>query len=206
MTLATLGMEAPSRRDAASKLWEGPHEWTGKQKRLYIGEVAASAEPMILQTLLGSCVAVCLRDPASGAGGMNHILLPGGAYDNRTARFGVNAMELLINAVMKCGGERRRLVAKAFGAANVLAALSPPTVGDLNAKFVREYLGLEHIPLVASRLGGTHAVQVLFRTDTGKAIVHSINGDRLPAILQVESNYSSSHYTDENFTGEVTLF
>jgi len=43
---------------------------------LYIGDVAASRLPIVLGTLLGSCVAVCLYDPVLRAGGMNHILLP----------------------------------------------------------------------------------------------------------------------------------
>lgn len=29
-----------------------------------------------LSTLLGSCVAVCLFDPQSGLGGLNHFMLP----------------------------------------------------------------------------------------------------------------------------------
>ena len=98
-------------------------------------------------------------------------------------------MELLINAIMQQGGDRRRLVAKVFGAANVLPALQSPTVGELNATFVRDFLATERIALVAQRLGGTHAVQVHFRTDTGKTIVHSVNGSRLPAILSAEDAY-----------------
>jgi len=137
---------------------------------------------------------------------MNHILLPGGRYDQRTSRFGVNAMELLINKVMRCGGERQRLVAKAFGAGNILPGLRRPTCGDLNAAFVREYLSVERIPLLAQRLGGTHAVHVHFRTDNGKAVVHSVDGSRLSAVLKCEENYSDAHSADNNFTGDVTLF
>ena len=88
-----------------------------QRRRIYIGEIVASATPMLLQTLLGSCVAVCLRDPVTCIGGMNHILLPGRCDgDDRPSRCGVHAMELLINAIMKEGGDRRRLVAKVFGA------------------------------------------------------------------------------------------
>ena len=133
-----------------------------QRKRIYIGEIVASATPLVVQTLLGSCVAVCLRDPATGVGGMNHILLPGRCDG---ARCGVNAMELLINAIMQKGGDRRRLA------------------------FVRDFLATERIALVAQRLGGTHAVQVHFRTDTGEAIVHSVNGSRLPSILSTEDAY-----------------
>ncbi len=77
-------------------------------------------------------------------------------------------MELLINAIMKAGGDRRRLEAKVFGGGNVVSSLQSPTVGELNAAFIREFLATERIPIVAQRLGGTQPVQVNFRTDTGK--------------------------------------
>jgi chemotaxis receptor (MCP) glutamine deamidase CheD len=172
-----------------------------QRKRIYIGEIVASATPMVLQTLLGSCVAVCLRDPVTGVGGMNHILIPGRCDG---ARCGVNAMELLINAIMQRGGDRRRLVAKVFGGANVLPALQSPTAGEQNAAFVRNFLATERIALVAQRLGGTHAVQVHFRTDTGKTIVHSVNGSRLPSILSAEDAYrcDAARATD----GDTVLF
>jgi chemotaxis receptor (MCP) glutamine deamidase CheD len=185
---------------------EEQHLQVKKRRRIYIGEVAASLEPLLLQTLLGSCVSVCLRDPMSGVGGMNHILLPRGNNEDRNTRFGVNAMELLINEMMHYGAHRRRLVAKAFGAGNVLTALQRPTVGDLNAAFVHEFLATERIPLVAQRLGGTHAVQVCFRTDSGKAVVRSVDGSRLPAIFKEEESYRISHPAEDYAAGEVTLF
>jgi chemotaxis protein CheD len=160
-----------------------------QRRRIYIGEIVASATPLVLQTLLGSCVAVCLRDPITRVGGMNHILLPGRCEGDRPARCGVNAMELLLNAITREGGDRRRVEAKVFGGANVLPSLQSPTIGELNVTFVRDFLATERIALVAQRLGGTHAVQVHFRTDTGKTIVHSVNGSRLPTIISAEDAY-----------------
>jgi chemotaxis receptor (MCP) glutamine deamidase CheD len=174
-------------------------------RRINIGEIVARATPLLLQTLLGSCVAVCLRDPVAGIGGMNHILLPGRSGEDRSSRFGVNAMELLINAIMNQGGDRRRLVAKVFGAANVLAGPQSPTVGELNATFVRDFLATEKVPLVARRLGGTHAVQVHFKTDTGKTIVHPVDGSRLPAILSAEGAYHCG-FARAGSGGDIAVF
>lgn len=179
---------------------------TGEQhQRIVIGEVLASREPLLLQTLLGSCVAVCLRDPVTEVGGMNHIFLPGDGNRDRSSRYGVQAMELLINGIMREGGDRRRLVAKAFGAGNVIAGLPSPTIGDQNAAFIRSFLETEKIPLLAERLGGTHAVQVYFRTDTGKAMVHSVDGSCLPAIVRTELTHRL-HPADEDVGGEAVLF
>jgi chemotaxis receptor (MCP) glutamine deamidase CheD len=176
-----------------------------QRRRIYVGEVVASAAPLLLQTLLGSCVAVCLRDPVVSVGGMNHILLPGNCENgNWPSRCGVHAMELLINAIMKAGGDRRKLVAKVFGAGNVVASLQSPTIGEQNAAFVRGFLATERIPIVAQRLGGLRPVQVAFRTDTGKATVHTVDGSRLPFILTAENEYRWGFAT-ESSGGETTL-
>ena len=163
------------------------------------------AEPTILTTLLGSCVAVCLRDPGTGVAGMNHILLPEGAKEEGMARFGVHAMELLINKMMRLGGDRRRFVAKAFGGGNVLPCLLAPTVGDRNASFVRDFLALEGIRLVAQRLGGESAVEIRFRTDTGKVIVRSADGSPLSATAITEEAYRHTPAAIP-VQGEISLF
>jgi chemotaxis receptor (MCP) glutamine deamidase CheD len=176
------------------------------RRRIYVGEVVASATPLLLETLLGSCVAVCLRDPVAGVGGMNHILLPGRCDgDGRPSRCGVHAMELLINAIMQEGGDRRRLEAKVFGAGNVVASLQSPTVGEMNAIFIRNFLATEKIPLVAQRLGGKRPVQVYFRTDTGKTTVHTVDGSRLPTILSDEDAYRCA-FAKAGSSGDASLF
>ncbi len=178
-----------------------------RRKRLDIGDVVAGNGQLILHTLLGSCVAVCLRDPVSGVGGMNHILVPSSATDAAwTTRCGVQAMELLINEVMKLGGDRRRLVAKAFGGGNVLDGFQSPTVGELNASFVRQFLQQERIPLVAERLGGTSAVPVGFHLDSGEVIVRSVDGSRLPAILRNEASYYETNLAGRFRMEDPVLF
>src|SRR5204862_5137203 len=126
------------------------------QASIILGEIIARPEPTRIRTLLGSCVAVCLHDPVLKLGGMNHFMLPGdGASDDADARFGVNAMELLINELMRLGSERRRLQAKVFGAANVLHGPGKGyCVAKANADFVLGFLKTEGIPIAAQRLGG----------------------------------------------------
>lgn len=173
---------------------------------LYIGEVAASQSPIVLDTLLGSCVAACLYDPVLRAGGINHILLPNCGVGDRSPRCGVHAMELLINELMKLGGDRRRFVAKAFGGANVLKGIRMLPIGERNVKFVREFLAAEKIPLVGERLGGAHAIHLYFRTDTGKATVHTVDGSSLPKLITAERSYWKPLSADKTFGGEITLF
>lgn len=174
--------------------------------RVFTGDVATGGGSVVLEALLGSCVAVCLHDPLASIGGMNHILLPGTQLNIRSTRYGVHAMELLINQLMRNGAERKRLVAKAFGGGSILAKLARTTIGDDNAKFVREFLATERIPLIAQRLGGSQAVNVCFRPDTGRATVRTVDGSRLSKIIHAETSYWRSHSADEYASGEITLF
>jgi chemotaxis protein CheD len=176
-----------------------------KRIKLSIGDVASSAEPAHLQTLLGSCVAVCLHDPVLRAGGMNHILLPGHRPGDESQRYGIHAMELLINRLMSLGCDRNRLVAKAFGGANLLQQSHERAIGPRNAAFVRGFLSLERIPLIAERFGGNRALQVNFFTDTSRVMVAPVKSDQANLIAGNETSWKSTRKTNigEN---DITLF
>ncbi|WP_254695289.1 chemotaxis protein CheD [Oceanicola sp. D3] len=133
------------------------------------GEFGVSGDPeMMLTTILGSCVSVCLWDRQSRLGGMNHILLPGGGgTDLYQAAAGANAMELLINGMLKAGARRECLEAKVFGGARMIKASSD--IGARNGAFVTEFLEREHIPLTGQSLGGTLGRRVQFWPENGRA-------------------------------------
>lgn len=121
-----------------------------------------------ISTILGSCIATCLWDPGARVGGMNHFLLPEGVGTGAgSASFGVNAMEILINALAKQGALRGRLQAKVFGGASMIAGLTD--VGARNASFVRQFLKCEGIPITAESVGGTQARRVEFWPGDGRA-------------------------------------
>lgn len=121
-----------------------------------------------ISTILGSCVAICLHDEVARLGGMNHFLLPDGpAIGVQAASFGVNAMELLINALIKQGAVRARLQAKAFGGARMIAGLVD--IGACNTAFVQRFLHREGIPCVSHSLGGHAARRIEFWPESGRA-------------------------------------
>lgn len=143
-----------------------------KEKRINItqGEFAATGEDdTVISTLLGSCVAVCLWDPVAKVGGMNHMLLAvTESKGNACNLAGVNAMEVLINDIVKKGGDRTRLKAKMFGGARMVTGLSD--IGQKNADFATEFLRDEGIELTGSSVGGTMARNVRFWPTSGKAL------------------------------------
>jgi len=180
-------------------------------KTISIGDVYASEKPTAVRTVLGSCVAACLWDPQTGVGGMNHILLPGGGTgaDAASSRYGVHAMELLINSVMQKGGDRRRLRAKIFGAAHVLQQINyAGSVSERNAQFIKDFLASESIPVVGSRLGGNTALEVVFHTHDGKALVRAVRGSTVGEVANAEQKYVQQvdRYTQAPAETDISLF
>ncbi|RMF40984.1 MAG: chemoreceptor glutamine deamidase CheD [Alphaproteobacteria bacterium] len=170
--------------------------WDGKINAMTITVLPGrhevlSERDIALVTLLGSCVAACIRDPRLGLGGLNHFLLPGDdSNGDGSARYGVNAMELLINDILRRGGKKSRLEAKVFGGANVIDVNSSQTVGNRNASFVLEFLKREGIPVLAQDLGGQRGRRIFYFPSTGRASVlmlretetRRVNRNELPLI------------------------
>jgi chemotaxis protein CheD len=123
----------------------------------------------IVTTVLGSCVAVCLYDTSVGIGGMNHFLLPEGqSGDLDEVVFGLHAMELLINEMLKQGADKRRMEAKLFGGAQMIGGLSD--IGERNVAFAREFLRDEQFPVVAESVGGNMGRRIRFAATTGSVM------------------------------------
>ncbi len=171
------------------------------------GEYEVTDGEDALVTLLGSCVAACVRDPALGLGGMNHFMLPdderGGGTAN--ARYGAYAMEVLINELIKRGAQRRRLEAKVFGGGNVMRGFTQNRVGDRNAQFVLEYLDREQIPIVAQDLGDAYARKVAFWVRTGRVLVRHLPMAATAADLAAEQAYERE-LRQQPVDGGVELF
>ncbi|MGZ2258014.1 chemotaxis protein CheD [Roseobacter sp. A03A-229] len=134
------------------------------------GEQAVGSDPdMVITTLLGSCVSCCLWDPDAGVGGMNHMLLTSSTADDGASQLiGINAMELLINDILKEGGDRRNLRAKAFGGARMVAGLSE--IGQQNSTFILNFLEKEGITCESHSLGGETARHLMFWPASGRVM------------------------------------
>lgn len=178
--------------------------------KLLPGDYVATQSPRLLVTVLGSCVSACLRDPVSGVCGMNHFMLPDSGSslgpDSVSARFGVQAMELLIVAMQRLGARRERLQAKIFGGGSVLDGMKSVNVGDLNSAFVRQYLEVEKIRVLASDLQGIYARKVYFFTDSGKVMIRRLNTERVSTVVVREKRYREVLQQGATQTGSVDLF
>ncbi|OZI40692.1 chemotaxis protein CheD [Bordetella genomosp. 1] len=136
-----------------------------------------SGEDIMISTVLGSCVAACVRDPVNGIGGMNHFMLPEGdaaSPASATMRYGAFAMEVLINELLKAGASRERLEAKVFGGGAVLSAMQQMNIGERNGQFVLSYLKTEGIPVRAQDLGDIHARRIHYFPRDGRVMVRKM--------------------------------
>ena len=181
-----------------------------KDRTSYIvqGEYRVSRDPSeVLSTVLGSCVAVCLWDPAAKVGGMNHFLLPAapGQGDAKMLRYGAHAMEVLINTILKQGARRASLEAKVFGGGNVLEGLTVANVGPRNAAFVRAFLNTEGIPVRAHDLEDIYPRKVYFFPRTGRAMVRKLKSANDKGLIAREREYSRRLVT-RPASGAVELF
>lgn len=149
------------------------------------GQARVSAGPRVeFSTVLGSCVATCLYDPAIELGGMNHFLLaqPAAASSVSEAdeHYGVYLMEVLINEMLAHGASKQNLRAHLYGGANLHSGMA--RIGTMNADFARAFLSREGIPLVREDLGGANARRVDFRPASGQVRCRTVEPALAPAV------------------------
>lgn len=164
---------------------------------------------LALTTLLGSCVAACIRDKNSTTGGMNHFLLPtGGAHGGicYSTRYGVNAMEVLINDILGNGASKSQLEIKVFGGADLIPTQGSPSIGQRNSDFVLEYLKNENLTVVASDLGGNRARRIFYFPENGNVRVRYLDEQQSAAHTQEERRLERVVHSGISRSNQVELF
>ena len=152
------------------------------EAQLYPGDVFVSAEPSVVRTILGSCVAVCVWDMTLRIGGVNHFLLPAPAAQGErpSARYADFACRELVARLRALGSRPAHLSAKVFGGARIMDgfASGEQSLGAKNVAAALRAMKDAGIPVVASETGGRHARKLLFLTDEGTAFCRSIERGR----------------------------
>lgn len=194
-----------------NRYWDMAHQKSAA--KILPGEYYVTTTDELVTTVLGSCVSACIRDRVSGVGGMNHFMLPissdgrgwNGSLDLASSanRYGNNAMEHMINTILKYGGQKRQLEAKVFGGGRMLQSLSD--VGSQNIAFVRDYLKLEGIPLLVENVGDIFPRKVVYMPASGKVLMKRIKHLHNDTIIQREDAYRSE-IAAHPVGGSVELF
>jgi len=202
---------AESRFDEMKVSWDSEHE--SQIVRILPGEYYVTREDQAISTVLGSCIAACIRCPHLGIGGMNHFMLPIWSEGRSTVwskvdklaamRFGNYAMEALINSILSRGGRRDVLEVKLFGGGRMYEGTA--NVGGKNAEFALEYVATEGMKLLTHDLGGDTPRRVVYFPKTGRARLK-----RLPAVNSREVEAREREYLHslevEPVAGDIELF
>jgi len=146
------------------------------ERRFYLYPGGLWAEPFagVITTVLGSCVSVCLWDPQTGRGGINHFVLPVGG-SMLSPRYGNHSLPLLLDKVLGLGNKRENLLAAVFGGASVLAVnLNIPRLGTRNAEVALDFLHREGIAIIRQDVGGSMGRKLTFRTADGSTLVRKL--------------------------------
>ena len=173
------------------------------------GEFYVTQENERIETVLGSCIAACIRDPIAGIGGMNHFMLP---VDKNTSsmtelseanRYGNYAMENLVNALLSKGARRERLEFKLFGGGRIMSSMT--NIGWYNIGFAFDYVYTEGFKLVAQDIGDVFPRKVIYYPNSGRARVRRLNPMHNQSLAAQENQYIHN-IEAKPVEGDVELF
>ncbi|WP_372834813.1 chemoreceptor glutamine deamidase CheD [Pontibacterium sp.] len=176
------------------RFWDAPRERF--VAKILPGQYYVTNNSEAISTILGSCISVCIRDSSIGIGGMNHFLLPGGnaasVHDEiikqkPCARYGIHAMDMLIQDLIYHGADRRNLEVKVTGGGKLMSASSD--IGDHNIAFVREYLAINKLSIHAEDVGDSFPRKVLYFPDTGRLLIKKLRDISLDHICRREDKF-----------------
>lgn len=147
---------------------------TLEKKYIHSGQLYVAVKPSVINTVLGSCVAVCLYDAKMQISGMNHYLLPLWNNDGLASpKYGNIAISKLIEAMEAVGCQRKDMVAKLFGGAspNSFDGTKNMLVGEKNIQIAQSMLQEQRIRVVANDLGGTRGRKISLESTTGRILL-----------------------------------
>ncbi len=193
--------------DHINRYWDRQHARFAA--KILPGEYYVTKEQEIITTVLGSCISVCIYDPVLRIGGMNHFMLPSSNNNNmdllsESFRYGDVAMERLVNDILRNGGDKDRLVFKAFGGGQIIRHMT--AIGQRNISFLHKFMTMEGFKLKASDLGGPHPRKVLFFPQDGTVKLKRLQHMHNNTIVARENKYKTQLNSQEEVAGDIDLF
>ena len=184
-----------------------------KRITIHIGGYYVSKEPSVVKTILGSCISVCLFESENKIGGMNHFMLPeskdlDNLDDYNNTRYGIYAMEVTLNDILKLGGKKSNITAKVFGGGNVLPGVTSNVlkIADKNINFAKKFLSDENIPIISEDIGGNSPRKVFFFNTENKIMLKKLGAVSNEFSVEQEIKYSKILQDKLKEQSDITLF
>jgi chemotaxis protein CheD len=176
------------------------------------GDYYSSGDDIVISTLLGSCIAVALYDTNLPMGGLNHFMLPfpkvqSDSLFSNSAKYGVHAMEVLINDMLKKGCRKEKLRAKVFGGSTVISYAQEATynIPRMNIDFIFRFLETERIPVDSYSVGGARPRKIFFFPVTAKVLMKYSKAEDT-GLAHHENLYSLKILEETENAGKPVLF
>lgn len=175
------------------------------QEKIVVGmgevKLCRSENSLLIALGLGSCVGVCIYDPALCLAGMAHVVLPSstGKEEEEDARYADIAVPLLIKRMQQEGSLRSGMRVALAGGGQIFKGFGAVTkldIGPRNAEAVQKQLTTMGLPIVAADLGGNVGRTLLLYTNGTVAVRLPGAQERvlayLGAVNRVEATLSSN--------------
>lgn len=145
---------------------------SGHSGNVYLkpGEVIISKNPILVSTILGSCIAVTIFSPSKKIGAICHAMYPCNPTDDVNVQYVNSAIRYVYKKMLKYAG-KTDLIVKIFGGAKVLAGgeyvEDRMTIGEQNISQAQKTLAELGLAIASSDMGGGRGRKLLFSIKTG---------------------------------------
>ena len=140
-----------------------------------IADCQISSEPhsVLLTHALGSCIAVMAYDPVSRIAGLLHFMLPDSSIDKRKGEqrpftFADTGIAGLLQRMCAAGAERKRILIRVVGGAQMCESNSASSVGKRNYLACRKVLWSAGLLIQAEEIGGVISRNVRVDVESGR--------------------------------------
>jgi len=153
---------------------------------VHVSDARISGNPheIIATYSLGSCLGICLYDPAAHIGGMLHCQLPDSGMEPEKARdkpqmFVDTGMKWLMDGLIAAGAITARLQVKVAGGAAMDMGPKGFDIGKRNYLAVRKVLWKNGMFVNGQDVGGSSPRNMYLNIETGEVTVRSMALSRM---------------------------
>jgi len=158
----------------------------GEHVHLKIGECIFTLKPILISTVLGSCVSATFYDPKTHASAMFHAMLPDSSMDRdrgRSCKYVDSSIDGIMARFARVGVKPGRLEVKLFGGGFTIqperktALKSVVDVGAKNVDMARVKLEEYRLDVSSENVLGDFGRKVFFYTATGEVWMKFVHAD-----------------------------
>ncbi|MCP5078247.1 MAG: chemotaxis protein CheD [Psychromonas sp.] len=159
-----------------------------EQLFLNVSELSITNKPMLIGTILGSCVAVIIHVPRLKLSAICHARLPKGPCllkKKHSFCYVDSALDYMVSELYLLGAKRSELIVKAFGGSQVIFAAQntmknmrvnrKKSIGEQNIAALHRGLKKHGLHLVSYDLGGNRGRRLKYNTLNNEVLIKMIN-------------------------------